>query len=206
MLIYVLSAIIFRDQWPASFQECSYHTQFMLDWVVRVAVQILSGMSILDFNSCFNFVRRLCSIFCVRRLKLAFFALHSRPQNTESVGSRSFVVSDAVIWNNLPSELPTLELSVVSFAQWLKAHLFNRYELQYAVHLYIFSNFSKIILCCTIKDFNTVITAHSEKACSYFAIVITTQWFALVAIAVVIVQELDLACPVFIKVPHKSLI
>ena len=35
-----------------------------------------SSVRILDLYSCFNIVRRLCSIFCVRRLKFVFFTLH----------------------------------------------------------------------------------------------------------------------------------
>ena len=34
-----------------------------------------SSTAILDLYSCFNIVRRLCSIFCVRRLKFVFFCI-----------------------------------------------------------------------------------------------------------------------------------
>jgi hypothetical protein len=49
------------------------------------------------------------------------------PRSRTSIGCRSFVVAGPVIWNSLPAELRTLELSVASLAKHLKTHLFNSY-------------------------------------------------------------------------------
>jgi len=40
-----------------------------------------SSVDILDLNSCFNIVRRPCSIFCVRRTTFVIFTLHVRLQD-----------------------------------------------------------------------------------------------------------------------------